>query len=162
MTLMRSLLLLACLVWGAAQAQVSLEVNVPEGSALRISQAQLGLDLERVAFPPLAFPAYFEVTDPAEPITIELFSSIAGGWKLRVEFAGLESEEGNLLLPSQIVYRLNGAGDWLPLGPSVTLLTGQGVSTAYERHTLELRLKLLGNERPGAYEGALVFSLAPL
>jgi|GEM_PF-165914 len=161
---MRSWLLLSCLVWGVAFAQLQVEVVIPEGSALRIiSPAVVNFDLTTVAFPPLAFPAYFEATDPAAPITIELFSNIAESWRLEVDFAGLLSADGgNLLPPSQIVYRLNGVGEWMPLGPSVTLLTGQGASTAYERHVLELRLKLYGNERPGSYEGTLVFRLVPL
>lgn len=163
---MRSWLLLSCLVWGVAFAQLQVEVVIPEGSALRIiSPAVVNFDLTRVAFPPLAFPAYFEATDPAAPITIELFSNIAGGWALTVDFEGLVSDAGDVLLPSQIAYRLNGVngdGDWLPLGPSIRLLTGLVASTAYERHVLELRLQLFGNERPGSYEGTLVFRLVPL
>lgn len=157
----RSWLLLSCLVWGVAFAQFSVQTNVPEGSTLRIGQQEISLDLGQVAFPPLAFPAYFDLTRPGSPITINLFSNIAGGWALRVNFTGLESRE-DLLLPSQIEYRLNGVGDWLPLGPSINLLNSYGASTDFENHRLELRLRLLGNERPGSYEGRLVFSLAPL
>lgn len=154
-------LLLSCLASGVAFAQLSLEVNIPEGSALRISHQEVSFDLEQVGFPPPAFPAYFGPTDPTVPISIELFSNIEGGWALTVGFAGLVGEEGALLLPSQLEYRLDD-GVWLSLGPSITLLTGQGASVGFAQHRLELQLQLLGNERPGAYEGTLVFSLVPL
>ena len=42
----------------------------------------------------------------------------------------------------------------------MALLVGQGTSNGYERHTLELRLQLTGNEAPGTYRGVLNLTLA--
>jgi hypothetical protein len=161
--MMRSLvaiLSLAAVAFGGVHAQVSLGATIPEGSALLLSHDEVVFDLSQTAFPPPSFPWVFEPTAPEGPVEIQLYSNLEGGWALSVEFDGLLSEEGALLLPSQVRYRLDGAGAWLPLGQLVTLLSGYGVSHDYQRHLLEFRLELMGNERPGAYAGTLVFSLS--
>jgi len=154
-----AILSLAVLTLGNAHAQVSLGATIPEGSALLVSHDEVAFDLSQTAFPPPSFPWPFEPTAPEEPIEIQLYSNLEGGWALTVEFDGLLSDDGALLLPSQVRYRLDGAGDWFPLGQVVTLLSGYGVSHDYQRHLLEFRLELMGNERPGTYAGTLVFSL---
>lgn len=150
---------LALLLMGGAHAQLSFGATIPEGSALIVSHDDVEFDLSQTPYPPPSFPWSFEPTAPEGPLEIQLYSNLDGGWALTVEFEGLLSDDGALLLPSQVRYRLDGSGEWFPLGQVVTLLSGYGVSHDYQRHLLEFRLELMGNERPGAYAGTLVFSL---
>jgi hypothetical protein len=150
---------LAGIVLAVAFAQLPVGATIPEGSALVINHDQVVFDLSRTAFPPPSFPWTFEPTAPQEPIELQLYSNLEGGWALTISFDGLFGPDGDVLLPSQVRYRLDGAGDWFALAPAVTLVSGYGVSHDYQRYLLELQLQLFGNERPGTYEGTLIFSL---
>jgi len=154
---MRRLLPFVALL-GLALAQVPVGVNLPAGSALTLSADRIVFDVARRGYPPPAFPAYYAPTDPEGALMLRLFSNLEGGWFLSASLDVLSGEAG-LLPPEQIEIRIDGAS-WIPLGPEVLLLSGEGTSRGYDRHAVELRLKLTGREAPGRYEGRLLFTLA--
>jgi len=143
---------------GLALAQVPVGVDLPAGSALTLSADRIVFDVAKRGYPPPAFPAYYAPTDPGDTLVLRLFSNIEGGWFLSASLDALSGEAG-MLPPEQIEIRLDGAS-WIPLGSGVLLLSGEGMSRGYERHAVELRLKLTGREAPGRYEGRLRFTLA--
>lgn len=155
---MKQLHLLLLLAFSSlAFSQVSVGAEVPGSSVITVSNDKVVFDLSGQAYPPAEFPAYYPLE---ESIGVRLFSNVDGNWILNAELpSGLVSVGGNTILASQIEYSLDG-GDWFALGPRVVLLSGSGLSSDYETHALELRLKLVGNERPGSYQGLLNLTLA--
>ena len=152
-------ILLAC-VLSTAGAQLGVGIELPEGSTLSLSAEAVTFDLRQAGYPPREFPAYYEPTHPTEPVVLRLFSNIEGAWRLEAGFAeGLLREAGGAIPPDQLEYRLDG-GPWLRFGHSVVMLEGHGLSEAYDTHTIEFRIRLVGNERPGLYEGVLTFTLS--
>lgn len=156
---MRSLFL--ALLLGLALAQVPIGVNLPEGSSLSLSAEEVVFDLSQAPYPPPSFPFAYAPTQPSLPLTLRLFTNLQGGFAVEVEATPLLSETGAEIPAVQLEYRLNG-GPWIPLGPRVVLLTGQGPTLGYQSHLLEFRLVLTGREAPGVYRGSLLFSLVPL
>jgi hypothetical protein len=147
---------------GLINAQVGVGVEIPEGTTITLSSERVVFDLGVQGFPPPEFPYFYEPTAPTEPVTLRLFSNISGNWQLEVSMSGGFTGAGGRVIPvTQLEYRLNG-GSWLPMASRVALVSGSGASSAYETHTLELRLKLVGNEAPGSYEGVLNFTFVQL
>ncbi|GAB5601516.1 hypothetical protein FJNA_00400 [Thermus sp. FJN-A] len=144
-----------------ALAQVPIGVNLPEGSALTLSAEEVVFDLARTGYPPPTFPFAYAPTAPSGPLTLSVFSNLEGGWTVEVLAEPLVADGGKLLSPSQLEVRVNG-GPWTPLGPRTVLLTGSGPSGGYQRHLVEVRLILTGQEAPGVYRGSLVFALSRL
>lgn len=143
-----------------SQAQLPVGAEVPAGSVLTLSEDKVVFDLVTQGYPPPAFPAFYTLS---EPIVISFFSNVDGNWTIEAGISGgLLSQNGALIPAAQLEYRLDGAGEWRPLGQRVVLLTRLSASAAYEKSLLELRLKLIGNERPGRYQGVLEFSLTGL
>jgi hypothetical protein len=160
-----SMLLLLLLSLGLAQEPLAVPlgvgVTIPQGSILSLSHDRIAFDLGQAVYPPREFPAYYGKTSPTEPLELRLFSNMEGSWALHVETTGLFTTTGEAILPSQLEYRLDD-GPWLSLGPSIELFSGRGASQAFERYTLDLRLKITGAEAAGFYEGLLIFRLTGL
>ena len=153
---------LACLLLGlilnVSHAQVAVGVEIPTDTTITLSEETLTFDLAAQGYPPESFPARY--TAKEGEVEIKLFSNIAGGWALNVSLENGLVGPNNATIPvAQLATRVDG-GSWQALAEKVTLLTSSGVGE--ETHTLELRLELLGNERPGTYQGVLSFSLTSL
>lgn len=143
-----------------AQAQLPVGADIPAGSVIKLSQDKVVFDLESQPYPPPKFPAYYELN---EPVVVSFFSNIDGNWNMEAGLSGgLVNQDGPAIPASQLEYRLNGFGEWRPLGQNIILLTRLSASAAYEEVLLELRLKLVGNERPGRYQGVLELTLTGL
>lgn len=151
---MKHFFLTLALLTTLACAQVPVGVELPEGSVITLSEDKVSFELE--SFPPPEFPAYYTLSDP---LVLRLYSNVSGSWTLEGDLGeGLVTAGGLTIPAAQLEYRLDG-GLWFALAPRVVLLSGQGVSEGFESHSLELRLKLVGNERPGLYQGILDLSL---
>ncbi|WP_293178663.1 hypothetical protein [Oceanithermus sp.] len=151
----------ALLLGSPALAQLPLQVLYPSGSALELSAREVVFDLVSAGFPPRDLPAYYPPHEPEGPIVLRLFSNVEEAWVLSAELEPLASKDGRWLPPDRIELRLDG-GPWLPLGSRTVLLMGSGPTGGYEEHRLEVRLKVVGDEVPGTYSGALVLSLSRL
>ena len=150
--------LLTCVLLSLTHAQVAVGVEIPTDTTITLSEETLTFDLEAQGYPPESFPARY--TSKEGEVKLKLFSNIAGGWALNVALAsGLVGPNGVTIPVAQLATRVDG-GSWQPLAAEVALLTSSGVGE--ETHTLELRLELIGNERPGTYQGVLSFSLTGL
>jgi hypothetical protein len=151
-------LALILLCFAGANAQMGFDLEIPQGSSISISSESVSFDLAAQGFPPPAFPHHYLPSEPAEPLLISLYSNISGGWFLEADFAdGLIGPDGNTIPAAQLEYRFDG-GPWFEFAPKVALFSSQGASQTYEDHTLELRLRLVGSEAPGRYQGALNFT----
>lgn len=155
--LLVALVCVACLA-GRAQGQPLLGLSVPEGSALTLSADTVVFDLRDAAYPPAAFPAWYAPSRPTAPVTLDLFTNIESSWLVVAGFEGLLREDGTALPADRIEFRVDG-GPWVPFGRSTTLATGRGATPGYLHYDLEFRLRLEGDERPGVYQGVLLFSL---
>ncbi len=158
---MRMLVIAGTLLVSLVAAQMPLQVEFPSGSSLQISSQEVAFDLSRSGFPPRDLPAYYRPQEPEGSLELRLFSNIEGGWSLAARMDPLARSDGEWLPPGRLEVRCDG-GPWLPLSSAVVLLTGSGVTGGYQAHTIELRLKVLGDELPGSYQGVLVFSLSRL
>lgn len=146
------------IVAASSHAQVGFGIEIPDASAISLSSESVVFNLAEQGFPPPAFPHHYLPSEPAEPLLVRLYSNLDSGWILEADFsAGLLNEAGHVLLPAQLEYRFDG-GPWLEFASTVALYSSQGRSDAFEEHTLELRLQLLGNEAPGRYQGVLNFT----
>jgi hypothetical protein len=142
----------------AAHAQVGFGVEIPDANAISISSELVLFDLATQGFPPPDFPHHYLPAEPAEPLLVRLYSNITGGWILEADFAeGLVGSDGYLIPAAQLEYSFDG-GPWFAFAPTVALYSSQGASEAFEEHTLELRLQVIGNEAPGRYRGVLNFT----
>lgn len=157
--LLQLTLILLGLVASSGHAQVGFDIELPEGNMITISSESVLFDVASQGFPPPEFPHYYLPVEPVEPLLVRIFSNIPGGWVFEADFAGgLVGPDGNVLPAGQFEYRFDG-GPWFAFAPKVALYSSQGATLAFEEHTLELRLQLLGNEAPGRYRGALNFTL---
>jgi len=158
---MRILVFAGAVLISLAAAQVPLQVEFPSGSSLQLSSQEVVFDLSKSGFPPRDLPAYYRPQEPEGALELRLFSNIEGGWLLTAKMDPLARPDGEWLPPERLELRCDG-GPWLPLSSAVVLLTGSGATGGYQAHTIELRLKVLGDELPGSYQGVLVFSLSRL
>jgi len=144
-----------------AFAQLPLQVTFPNGSALQVSVQQIDFDLSKGGFPPRELPAYFYPDGDSRKIRLKLFSNIAEAWVLAAEVTPLTSRSGVWLPPERIEVKVDG-GPWLPLGSRTRLIAGYGPTGGYQEHWVRVRLKVVGDEPAGQYQGVIVFSLSRL
>ena len=159
---MKKVFLAAALLFcSLAWAQLPLQVEFPTGSSLELSSRDVVFDLRKTGFPPRELPAYYYPVEPADGLSLRLFSNLEGGWVLTAGLEPLAGRKGNWLPPERVEVRLDG-GPWLPLSSGVVLMVGSGPTGGYQKHTIEFRLQVRGDELPGSYQGVLVFSLSRL
>lgn len=143
---------------------IGVTVEFPAVGSLQISANEVAFDLTGPDYPPTEFPAYYLPASPTQPIIITITSNTTD-WQVLVEFTGFLNEDANLQLPAdQLEFRLDSVSEWLPLNQLPITLALSVPSTdplaAPSEHTLELRLKVTGDEAPGVYAGTLIFTLS--
>ncbi len=137
----------------AAQATWQVESLIPDVISIRMPTTTIGFAVDAADYPPDAFPARYDATQPeGGSLPVQVFSNAEGTWSLLLEVPDLRDDAAGTLLPaSQVLYRVND-GLWLRADGSPQIVyTGVGPTTGWHELRIDFALELTGVERGGAY-----------
>jgi hypothetical protein len=184
------------LLLGIALAQSFLSVGSTNGDILRIDVTKIKIDLEELTvlpeqvrsagsnnrlmlqsaanfskpvFPPLSFPAFYELPQTGNTIRLRVGTVIPNGWRIAVNVGTGDTPSpwltGSLnntyLLDSSQVEIKADSGNWSKLSTtSQTIVMGSGQTNGLSQsYQLGFRLQVRGGEIPDCYKTTVVFSL---